>query len=146
MIHHASIHAMSIPQMHSPDYYFRVPGRKLGIVQLQHSFTEPDPGVLKDARQLGIPARGAGMTEWAGTHERYPLSLGWDWVELADGDIRPVMVIAPRTNLRLVDAKGYDVPDAAAVPFLWEFIGSLDWRPAVAAALAAAPLLPRAAA
>jgi len=136
MIHHASIYAMSVPQMHSPDYYFRLPGRKLGIVQLQHSFTEFDPGVLEDARQLGIPARGAGITEWAGFHERHPLSLGWDWVELADGAIRPVMVIAPRTNLRLLDAKGYDMPDAAAVPFLWEFIASLGWRPAVSEALA----------
>ena len=136
MIHHASIHAMSAPQTHSPDYYFRVSGRNLGVVQLQHSCTEPDAGALEGARKLGIPARDAGITEWSGMHEAHPLSLGWDWVQLGDGAVQPLMIVAPRTNLRLVDPKGYDIGDASGVPFLWEFIATLDWREAVARALA----------
>lgn len=120
-------HAVSFAQMHSRDYYCRVPQRKAAELRLQHSISIVDASVLNEVRHLRLPGRTAGITEWQGLEQGYPISLGWDWMELQDGDIRPVMVIPPRTNVRLIDAQGYDVPEASAAPFLWALIASLPW-------------------
>lgn len=120
--------AASFAQMHSRDYYCRVPQRKAAGLRLQHLTSIVDASVLDEVRHLRLPGRTAGITEWNGVEEGYPISLGWDWMELQDGDIRPVMVIAPRTNIRLIDAQGYDVAETSAAPFLWALITSLPWR------------------
>lgn len=119
--------AFSLPQLYSRDYYWRVPERKIGQLRLRHLASAPDLAVLQQVRQLRLPARAAGITEWQGEEQGHPVSLGWDWMELQDGDVRTVMVLAPRTNIRLTDAKGYDVPEASAAPFLWDLIASLSW-------------------
>ena len=124
----ACTHAAYFPQMYSRDYYCRVPQRKAAELRLQHSTSIVDASVLNEVRHLRLPGRVAGITEWQGLEQGYPISLGWDWMELQDGDIRPVMVIPPRTNIRLIDAKGYDVPEASAAPFLWALIASLPWN------------------
>lgn len=131
----ASPRAAYSPQMHSRDYYCRVPQRKAAGLCLQHSMSIVDASVLNEVRHLRLPGRVAGMAEWQGLEQGYPISLGWDWMELQDGDIRPVMVIPPRTNIRLIDAKGYDVPEASAAPFLWALIASLPWHGFVSAAI-----------
>jgi len=114
--------------MYSRDYYCRVPQRKAAELRLQHATSIVEPSVLNEVRHLRLRGRVAGITEWHGVEQGYPISLGWDWMELQDGDIRPVMVIAPRTNIRLIDAKGYDVSEASAAPFLWALIASLPWQ------------------
>jgi hypothetical protein len=113
--------------MYSRDYYCRVPQRKACELRLQHATSSVEASVLNEVRHLRLPGRVAGITEWHGAEQGYPISLGWDWMELQDGDIRPVMVIPPRTNIRLIDAKGYDVPEASAAPFFWALIASLPW-------------------
>lgn len=123
---------MSVPQLFSHDYYFRIAERKLGAVRLAHSFTVEDPGVFHEVRMLCLPARRAGITEWEGVLEGHPLSLGWDWMELDDGEIRPVMVLAPRTNIMVIDRRGYDIPEPSSAAFLWNFIATLPWKQAVA--------------
>jgi hypothetical protein len=129
--------------MHSRDYYCRVPQRKAAELRLQHSASILEPSVLNEVRHLCLPGRVAGITEWHGVEQGYPISLGWDWMELQDGDIRPVMVIAPRTNIRLVDAKGYDVSEASAAPFLWALIASLPWQGFVSRTIVEEKPLPR---
>lgn len=129
-----SLHAMGIPQLFSHDYYFRIAERKLGAVRLTQSFSLEDPGVFHEVRTLCLPARRAGITEWEGIQEGHPLSLGWDWMELEDGEIRPVMVVAPRTNIMVIDRRGYDIPEPSSAAFLWEFIAALPWKQAVAEA------------
>jgi len=136
-------HAAYFPQMHSRDYYCRVPQRKAAELRLQHSATILEPSVLNEVRHLCLPGRVAGITEWHGVEQGYPISIGWDWMELQDGDIRPVMVIAPRTNIRLVDAKGYDVSEASAAPFLWALIASLPWQGFVSRTIVEEKPLPR---
>lgn len=121
-------HAASLPQIHSRDYYCRVPERKTAQLRLDHLTSIVDPTVLNEVRHLRLPGRVAGITEWHGVHQGHPISLGWDWMELQDGHVCPVMVIPPRTNLKLIDAKGYDVSEASAAPFLWELIASLPWQ------------------
>ena len=127
--------AAYFPQMYSRDYYCRVPQRKAAELRLQHSTSIVDASVLNEVRHLRLPGRVAGIAEWHGLEQGYPISLGWDWMELQDGDIRPVMVIPPRTNIRLIDAKGYDVPETSAAPFLWSLIASLQWHRFVSAAI-----------
>lgn len=139
----ACSHAAYFPQMHSRDYYCRVPQRKAAELRLQHSATILEPSVLNEVRHLCLPGRVAGITEWHGVEQGYPISLGWDWMELQDGDIRPVMVIAPRTNIRLVDAKGYDVSEASAAPFLWALIAGLPWQGFVSRTIVEEKPLPR---
>ncbi len=141
----AGPHAACLPQMHSRDYYCRVPQRKAAELRLQHSASVVDACVLDEVRHLRLPGRTAGITEWHGLQQGYPISLGWDWMELQDGDLRPVMVILPRTNIRLIDDKGYDVCEASAAPFLWALIASLPWQRFVARTiLDDGPLLRRA--
>ena len=123
----ACLQAAYFPQMYSRDYYCRVPQRKAAELRLRHCTSIVEASVLNEVRHLRLPARVAGITEWHGEEQGYPISLGWDWMELQDGDIRPVMVIPPRTNIRLIDGKGYDVSEASAAPFLWALIASLPW-------------------
>lgn len=136
-------HAAYFPQMYSRDYYCRVPQRKAAGLRLQHSTSIVDGCVLNEVRHLHLPGRVAGITEWHGLEQGYPISLGWDWMELQDGDIRPLMVIPPRTNIRLIDAKGYDVPEASAAPFLWALIASLPWERHVSGTIADETSVPR---
>ena len=132
-----SVHAMSVPQLFSHDYYCRIDSRKLGDMQLSHSFTEPDPLVCEEVLRSGMAVRRAGITEWEGLVDGHPVSLGWDWMELHDGEIRPVTRVPPRTSLMLLDGKGYDVPQAAQGPMLWDLISRLSWRQSVADSLRA---------
>jgi len=119
---------MSLPQLYSHDYYWRIPERKLAALRLQHLITVPDPMVLQQVRHLRVPGRRAGFTEWEGLEQGAPLSLGWDWVELEDGEIHAVMAVAPRTNIMPIDRKGYDIAGEWSTPHLWELIAGLPWR------------------
>lgn len=127
-----SRHAMSVPQLFSHDYYFRIAQRKLGSLRLAHSFTDQDPAVFHEVRTLCLPARRAGITEWEGLGEGHPLSLGWDWMELEDGQVRPVTSVGPRTNIMVIDGKGYDLPQPASAACLWALIATLPWQHAIA--------------
>jgi hypothetical protein len=142
----SAFHAMSLPQLHSHDYYWRIPERKLAGVRLQHLITVPDAMVLQQMPDLCVPGRRAGFTEWEGLDQGAPLSLGWDWVELDDGDIQAATALAPRTNIMPTDAKGYDISGDRSAPHLWELIAGLPWKqfvrdslPAREALLAQAP-------
>jgi Domain of unknown function (DUF4902) len=124
----SAFQAMSVPQLHSPDYYWRIPEQELAGVRLQHLITVEDAMVLRQVRQWRVPGRRAGFTEWEGLEQGAPLSLGWDWVELDDGDIQAAMALAPRTNIMPIDAKGYDIPGEWSAPHLWELIAGLPWK------------------
>ena len=130
-----SSYAMSLPQVYSSDYYFRIAAHDLADLELQHSVSVQDTAVLVDVHRLGLAGRRAGLTEWECLYQGSPLSLGWDWAELADGDIRAITLVAPRTNIKLIDIKGYDMTDEAATACLWAFVASLSWQRSVAQSL-----------
>ena len=134
-----SLDALSLPQVYSTDYYFRAAVRELASLGLQHGLTTQDTAVLGDVHRLRLPGRRAGMTEWEGVCRGCPLSLGWDWAELEDGHIRPLTLVAPRTNIMLIDDRGYDMPDESSAALLWAFIATLAWQQPVARALAEDP-------
>lgn len=127
----------TVPQMHSHDYLLRLTRDELDGLVLSHLYTVDDPAVLADA---GVsPAAGVrgGYTEWQGTIGGQVVSLAWDWIQLADGALQALPAVSPRTNLRLLDSKGYDSPPAEEADALWEYLARIDWRDHAAAALVA---------
>jgi hypothetical protein len=125
-------------QMHSRDYYVRLPSHALCGIEFEHLHSAHDDAVLDDALQtLGQPTQWAGSTEWQGQGASPPVSLAWDWVVQADGEVRLLGVVPPRTNVQVIDRKGYDLPESQAIPHLLELIESLPWRTKVLQALQA---------
>lgn len=107
----------------TPDHLVRLHAGELAAIVFQHLHTVQDELVLMDCPG----ARRGGLTEWQGVHAGRLVSVGWDWVELSDGLLR-LAVVAPRSNLRLVDAAGYDLhPDDEAVT-LGRHIDLLHWQ------------------
>ena len=118
--------AMRTPQLHSHDAYLRVPAERLSEIVLQHLFSAQDVAVLADA-DPGSAVR-AGMTEWQGPVAGRVASLGWDWVQSADGALRVLRRLRPRTNLCLIDPQGYDLAPDQAEPLIWTLIEALPWQ------------------
>jgi Domain of unknown function (DUF4902) len=144
MNHLPSEVALRLPQLHSHDYYVRVQRAGLSGIVFEHLYTAPDTLVLDDAaRELGWGCRNAGATEWHGRLGKAAVSISWDWAEFDDGEIRVFKAAAPRTNLRVVDSKGYDVVGAEAVAAFWGCIEALAWHPHVQAAVTANCACPR---
>ena len=56
------------------------------------------------------------------------VSIGWDWALLAQGDIAPVLNAGPRSNLQLLDPKGYDLQGPRHDQALWGLICQLPWE------------------
>ena len=117
-------------QMHSHDYLLRVAPRELDTIVLVHLCTVQDPGVLEDTAWEKRGLLRAGYTEWQGSFGGRAVSLAWDWVELSDGALHPLPAVPPRSNLRLLDPKGYDLDAAAECGALWARIEALPWRDA----------------
>lgn len=133
----ASTLAQDFP-MHSRDYYVRLPSHALGDLEFEHLHSAHDDAVLDDALQAhGRQTQWAGSTEWQGQGANPPVSLAWDWMVEADGEVRLLRVVPPRTNVQVIDRKGYDLPQAQAIPHLLDLIESLPWRTKVLQALQA---------
>ena len=125
----------AVPQMVSHDCAVRVTASQLGQIVFEHLCTIQDDAVLADWPGEAAGLRRAGYTEWQGRLGTRPVSLAWDWVQLADGAFRALDTVAPRSNVRLVDRQGYDLPpqDCQA---LWGAIAAIAWESAAAGGLA----------
>lgn len=126
----SSITAASLPA--SSDYRVRLRASELRGLCFTHVLSMPDPSVQADAVHAGLASSLGGFTEWQATHARGAITLGWDWVLLDDG---PAILrsVAPRTNLMLLDAQGYDVCDGDAAHLA--LVESLPWKASVLCAL-----------
>jgi hypothetical protein len=145
MNHLPSEIAMSLPQLHSHDYYVRVQRVGLSRIVFEHLYTVQDALVLDDAaHDLGWRCCNAGTTEWHSWLGMAAVSISWDWAQFDDGEIRVSKAVPPRTNLRVVDPKGYDVVSAEAVADFWDCIETLPWQSHVQAAIGADGPCPRA--
>jgi hypothetical protein len=123
-------------QLHSRDYYVRLPSNALSGFEFEHLHSAHDDAVLDDALQAhGRKSQWAGSTEWLCQDASPPVSLAWDWVVQADGEVRLLHVVPPRTNVQVIDPKGYDLPHDEAMPHLLDLIESLPWRTKVLQAL-----------
>lgn len=108
-------------------------GALLGIV-FEHVLTAQD--------LAGLSAYGAsehivmaGLTEWKGAHEGRHVTLGWDFLVVQDGALIPDKSVGPRTNLLLLDPKGYDRTVEDLDELLWDLIATLPWKQIASQAL-----------
>lgn len=122
----------SVYQMHSSDFLLRMPAAALGHIVWEHLFTVEDPSVLGPTQAAGVRA---GFTEWQAACSGRTATLCWDWIALSDGALQVLPEVGPRTNLRLLDARGYDLDAATECDQLLTFIRSLDWAASAARCL-----------
>ena len=117
---------------HSGDRYVRLRESQLWQIVFEHLETAQDPAVLKDAIELyGKGVLQAGWAEWIGRIAGTPVSLAWDWVQLCSGDVRSLICVPPRANVKVVDAKGYDLGINQMGIALFGTAERLDWKPHV---------------
>lgn len=114
-----------------PDRLIRMRLSELQALDLQHSASMEDASVLQDYPH----ARRAGVTEWVGQIGTLPVSIGWDWCEMADGAVLHLEVVSPRANVRLIDERGYDLESAAEQLAFSKFIQNYSWQARVRDAL-----------
>jgi hypothetical protein len=123
--------APAFVQLHSQDYLIRVADEMLRTIVFDHVCTVQDLATF------------TGYTEWQANWHGKALSLGWDWMESMDGGIRRADTIAPRSNLRLVDAQGYDLSPDDELPSVYARIDSLLWQSTVLEAIRIASIASR---
>ena len=129
--------AMAHPQLHSHDHRIRLREAALFAIVFEHVCSMQDFSVLEDARPAHRAVHSAGLTEWQGLWSGRLVSLGWDWVRLHDGALVPETTVPPRTNIMLIDRRGYDMSLRDCDAGLWQLIRALPWQAAAAAVLAA---------
>ena len=121
--------AGSVPQLYSPDLLVRLRLSQLDEILFELLYSSQEPDVLADAPYCaGSRAIDGGMTEWQGQHGLRVVSLAWDWAMWPDGSIKPLTAVAPRSNICLLDAKGYDMPAKALNGHLFDLIQRLAWQ------------------
>ena len=125
------------PQLHSHDQRVRLREAALFAIVLEHLCSMQDFGVLDGSQPSHRAAHSAGITEWQGRWSGRPVSLGWDWLRLHDGALVPETTVGPRSNVMLIDARGYDMSPCDVDAALWRLIRALPWQAQVAGALAA---------
>jgi hypothetical protein len=125
------------PQMHSRDYLVRARLQALTALVFEHLYTEQDVTVLEDTVDLAGQVNWiAGTTEWFGHVQGAVVSLGWDWVRMHDGAVQALKLVAPRTNIQVIDAQGYDLPFEESGSLLWSVIEGISWQSEAATAAA----------
>jgi len=119
-------------QMHSGDGRIRLRADELAVLQLDHLCTIDDAAVLDDAWP-GACALRAGTTEWEGEYAGRRVSLAWDWIGTKGGSLQLLTAVPPRTNLMVIDSRGYDLAPTALSMTFWSFLETLDWQAAARA-------------
>jgi Domain of unknown function (DUF4902) len=112
------------------DGYIRVSLKRLAILQFVHVTSACDKSLLAELLANAVPARAAGYTEWISKTTPF-VSLGWDWYR--DDVSRRCLLISNdvRSNIMLVDARGYDLGMHRTAHFVASWLGVLDWQAVV---------------
>lgn len=118
----------------TPDGYVRMRLAELQPIRFEHLFSYRDPALLAELLALGMPARLAGFTEWTSVSTP-AVSLAWGWYVASRSR---AVLLAPdgvRSNLMLIDARGYDLGPKRTSELLHAWLHSLPWRSDVAVAI-----------
>lgn len=113
----------------APDGYVRITVSQLHSLDLRHLDSAADasiaipPGTVESSPGDII----TGFTEWAGSHGKLTVSIGWDW-----GLVRNMLVVLNpaeiRTNIRLISERGYDESPLFTRIQILQRIELLPWR------------------
>ena len=118
-----------VPELANCDPYVRLQPDQLGDIAFEHNETQQDADVLVDATSLhGAGISQAGWTEWKGQFSGQDVSIRWDWVLLENGEILILPSVGPRTNIKIHDATGFDLPYGASEAALLRFVADLEWQ------------------
>jgi len=118
----------------SPDGYLRMRFVDLCGLTFVHLFSSYDETLLDALHTEGVCAATAGISEWKSETDP-EVSLGWDWfVDSSSGRLLPVRK-GVRSNLMLLDAKGYDLGPGATACLCAAWLGVFEWQPTVAGAV-----------
>ena len=132
MNHHSNqVQIANVPICYSQDFYVRVAQRDLPRLHLRHQCTDWDDDVLRDALRIDSPSTKAivaGTTEWAAPWGTANVSMGWDWALQSGGGICAVPLVAPRSNLLVLDHFGYDLDFSENSRRLWALMETIAWR------------------
>ncbi len=115
----------------APDRRIRLREEQLAELALTHLDSREDHDVKQDAPDAPY----AGVTDWTAPVDGFIVSIAWDWFATHDGDVRALRGVAPRSNLQVIDAKGYDMPPPQEHQALWRLIDTMSWQQHVRAAL-----------
>lgn len=70
----------------------------------------------------------SGFSEWC-SHDSKAISLGWDWVVIADRlELALIRVGLPKSNVMLIDGKGRDYGWLESLEILTTVIDALPWQ------------------
>lgn len=133
---HSISAAAASPQLHSADWRVRLREGALFSIVLEHVCSAQDFSVFDEAVPAHQRAQSAGITEWQGVAGGRLVSLGWDWLRLHDGALVPETSTPPRSNIMLIDARGYDMSHDECHAALWKLIHQFPWQRDAALALA----------
>ena len=124
-----AVYGEYIKKFQSFDYMKRISISDLSALCFEHMCTVEDFGIYKEAVDVyGLNVWAAGYTEWKGESQGLVVSLAWDWFARPGENPSVFPVVSPRTNLRLIDTKGYDMADAENNKHLLQIVERLDWR------------------
>jgi hypothetical protein len=128
-----SAHPSDQPIITSRDGYIRMSLKRLAVLQFVHVASACDQTLLAELLADAVPAGAAGYTEWICKTAPF-VSLGWDWYR--DEVYRRCLLITNevRSNIMLVDSRGYDLGTQRSAHFIASWLGALEWQSVVLAA------------
>jgi|SRR5947207_2330294 len=109
-----------------PDGYIRTSLTVLASRDFKHVMSARDEDVLTELLECCVPVSLAGWTEWVSTTEPV-VSLSWDWC-VEPNSQRLLRIEDVRSNLMLVDRRGYDVGMSRTARIVGMWLAVFDWQ------------------
>jgi hypothetical protein len=108
--------------------------RTLSELPFTHLTSDLDAGILADLKLQTVPAQLAGFSEWF-SDTTPPVSLGWSWfIHSQTKHLLPAPE-AIRSNVMLIDARGYDLGKIASSFLFITWLTMQDWQRSVVDAI-----------
>ncbi|GAB2916418.1 DUF4902 domain-containing protein [Paraburkholderia jirisanensis] len=119
------------------DGYLRLTIPEFNALRLTHCWSVPDDDVQAELVTAGLDSKCGGYTEWMGSRDSDPVTVGWTWYESSAGrfEMAPRKIGAIGTNLMLVGAGGEDLGRGVTDDFLRSRIATMQWQQSVQSGL-----------
>ena len=123
----------------SADSYIRLQLPALACESFVHKFSYADESFLEELNDQALGVSDAGFTEWQSeclNGNGAVISLGFAWFRPAGNSPQLFVAEDPvRSNVMLLDAKGYDLGPQATANLLRSWLTQFPWQSEVAKTL-----------